>query len=102
MPIKTPIERCQGVLTIAGQGVMPPFSHRESRIVQCLAQFRDGKAGVGDWEKAIASSQEHAVAVAEEAVLLLNGMAIGGKDCFAPREGADQHEQARLGQVEIR
>ena len=28
-------------------------------------------------------------------------MAIGCKDCFAPREGADKHEQARLGQMEV-
>ena len=49
----------------------------------------------------ISSCQKHAVAVAEEAVVLLDGVAIGGEHLFAAGEGADEHEQARLGQVEI-
>jgi hypothetical protein len=46
-------------------------------------------------------SDEHAIAVAEEAVLLLDGMAVGGEHLFAAGEGADQHQQARFGQVEV-
>ena len=40
------------------------------------------------------SGDEHAVAVAEEAVFLADCMTIGGEDLFAAGEGADEHEQA--------
>ena len=45
--------------------------------------------------------QKHAVAIAEKAVFLLDGVAIGGEDWFVSREGRDEHEQAGLGQVEV-
>ena len=49
----------------------------------------------------IGSRDEHAVAVAEEAVFLLDGMAVGGENLLAPGEGADQHQQARLRQMKV-
>jgi hypothetical protein len=33
--------------------------------------------------------------------VLLDGVAVSGKDRLAPGEGADQHKQAGLGQVEV-
>src|ERR1035437_771098 len=48
-----------------------------------------------------ASGNEHAIAVAEEAVSLLDGVGVGGEDSFASGECGNQHEQARLGQVEV-
>jgi hypothetical protein len=49
--------------------------------------------------------QEHAVAVGEEAVAFADGVAVGGEDGFAAGffvgEGADQHEEGGLGQVEV-
>ena len=48
---------------------------------------------------------EHAVAVAEEAVALADGVTVGGEDAVSRAvgagEGADQHEQAGLGQMEV-
>ena len=48
-----------------------------------------------------ASDEKHTVAVAEETVLLADGVGIGGENTFATGEGADQHEEAGLGQVEV-
>lgn len=40
------------------------------------------------------SPDEHAIAIAEEAVVLFDGMAIGCEDALAAGKGADQHQQA--------
>ena len=45
--------------------------------------------------------QKHTIAVAEEAIFSLDGMAISGQDRLASGEGRDQHEQAGLGQMEV-
>ena len=45
---------------------------------------------------------QHRVAVAVEAVSGLEGGTIGREDALAPGEGADQREQARSRQVEVR
>jgi len=46
-------------------------------------------------------AKKHAVAVAEEAVVLLDGVIVCGEDRLAAGEGADQHQQAGLGQMEV-
>src|SRR4051794_8979050 len=46
-------------------------------------------------------SDEHAVPVAKEAIAFGNRVAVGGENALATGKRADQHEQARLGQVEV-
>ena len=36
-------------------------------------------------------SEEHAVAIGEEAVFMFDGVVVGGEDLFATGEGADEH-----------
>ncbi len=53
-----------------------------------------------------ASEDEHAVAVAEKAVALADGVGVGGECSFAAfgtfaKEGRDQHEEGRFRQVEV-
>jgi len=40
------------------------------------------------------SGKEHAISVAEEAVLRFHRMVVGCKHALAPRKGAHQHQQA--------
>src|ERR1035438_4111568 len=47
------------------------------------------------------SCQEHAVAIAEEAVLLLDRVIVCGQHALAAGESAHQHQKTRLGQVEV-
>jgi len=47
------------------------------------------------------SNDKHAVAIAVEAVSLRDGVSICRKHSFARSEGRNQHEQRRVGQVEI-
>jgi len=47
------------------------------------------------------SEDEHAVAVGVEAVALAEGLAVGFEDEFAGGEGADEHEEGALGEVEV-
>ena len=57
----------------------------------------------------VALQDQHAVAVAEEAVSGLDGVFVGGEDEFPARfgsndlacEGADQHEQGGLREMEV-
>ena len=46
--------------------------------------------------------QKHAVAVAEKTIAVFDGMPVGGENMFPARKGADQHQEARLRQMEIR
>ena len=61
--------------------------------VQVLLAGSACKTGVFD---------EACVAVAEEAVLLLNGMAVGLQNALAARKGGDQHDERRLRKMEVR
>ena len=45
---------------------------------------------------------QHAIAVAVEAVLFADGLRVGAEDQFLAGERADHHEQRRTGQVEVR
>src|SRR5690606_26582481 len=45
--------------------------------------------------------QQHAIAVAEKAVFFAHGFGVGAEDQLASGEGAHQHEQRGLRQVEI-
>ena len=47
-------------------------------------------------------SQKHAIPVAEEPVAARNSVTVGRKHVFATRKSTYQHQQARLGQMEIR
>ena len=47
------------------------------------------------------SGQKHAIAVAEEAVLLLDGVTVGGKNALASSESTDEHEETGLREVEV-
>src|ERR1700691_1351562 len=47
------------------------------------------------------SSDEHAVAVGEEAITALYGMTVGGEGVFFPGKRAHQHQERRLRQMEI-
>ena len=47
------------------------------------------------------STEEHAIAVAEEAVFLLDRVRVCGQHALAAGEGADQHEETGLGQMEV-
>lgn len=49
----------------------------------------------------VGGEEEHAVAVAEEAHLLRNGLAVGGHCVFVAGEAADEHNESGLGEVEI-
>jgi hypothetical protein len=44
---------------------------------------------------------EHAVAVREETISLVDGVVIGAQSTFGSGESADQHEQARLRQMKV-
>ena len=44
---------------------------------------------------------QHAISVGVEAVALGDGVAVGAEDIFLSSQSADQHEERRLGQVEI-
>src|SRR4051812_13265721 len=59
-------------------------------------------ARMSNWSMSgVPALQQHGVAVAEEAVAAVNRVAVGGHDGLVAREGADQHQQRRLGQVEV-
>ena len=45
---------------------------------------------------------KHRVAVAEEAVIGIEGVGVGGEDPLARGERADEHQQRRARQVEVR
>lgn len=47
------------------------------------------------------SDEEHAIAVAVEAVFLADGLVVGFEDEFAASEGADEHDEGAFGEVEI-
>ena len=68
-------------------------------VVSHLSRKNKNAAKVG--HHLFTSLNKHTIPVAEEAVVLLDGVAIGGENRLAPGEGADQHQQARLGQVEV-
>ena len=44
---------------------------------------------------------KHAISVGVEAVSLGNAMVVSPEDIFLSRQGADQHQECRLGQVEV-
>ena len=47
------------------------------------------------------SSDEHAIAVGEEAITTLYGMTVSGEGVFSPGKRAHQHQERRLRQMEI-
>src|SRR5262249_55540812 len=48
------------------------------------------------------SNEQHGIAIAVETVAAPHRLGIGAKDAFAPKEGADEHEQGRARQMEVR
>ena len=44
---------------------------------------------------------KHAISVGVEAVALSDGVVVGAEDVFFSCESADQHQERRLGQVEV-
>ena len=53
-------------------------------------------------ERAARRKKEHAVAVAEETISLLDGLAVSGHHLVVWGKAADEHQQRGLGKVEIR
>ena len=49
----------------------------------------------------IVSVYQHGVAVTEESVVVVNGVPVGGANIVHAAEGGNQHQQRRLGQVEV-
>lgn len=50
----------------------------------------------------IPSQDQHAVTVAEEAVLLFDRLSVGLKDQLTPSQSTDEHEKRRFREVEVR
>ena len=49
----------------------------------------------------LCSGKQHRIAIAEKAVLLFDGVAVGGADVFDAGKGAHQHQQSGFGQMEV-
>src|SRR5215470_12915922 len=69
------------------------------RAAPSTALMRKGKEAIRSC--ALLAPQQAGVAVGVEAVAVGDGMGVGRLHALRPREGADQHEQRRLGQVEV-
>ena len=52
--------------------------------------------------EALLIHNRHAVAVAEESVAFANGFLVGAECVFVAGHGADEHEESRTGEVEVR
>src|SRR5215475_9560758 len=69
-----------------------------ARACPSVASSSNANPGVG---RSNSTVHEHGVAVAEEAIAGGDGVAVGGEDALGAGERADQHEQGRLGEMEV-